>query len=53
MFYAFKDSVHKFWGVWRALFEPLPYGDPYIASSALFVVIIVLIKLIVDRGLPS
>ncbi|MCH7487009.1 MAG: hypothetical protein IIC04_08480 [Proteobacteria bacterium] len=53
MFYAFKDSVHKFWDVWSGLFEPLPYGDPHIASGALFVVFIVLIKLIVERGMPS
>ncbi len=53
MFYAFKDSVHKFWGVWCDLFAPLPYGDPYIASSAFFVLFIVLCKLIVDRGMPS
>lgn len=53
MFYAFKGSVHKFRGVWRGLFEPLPCGDPHIASGALFVVFIVLIKLIVERGMPS
>jgi hypothetical protein len=53
MFYAFKDSVQKFWSVWCELFAPLPYGDPYIAGSALFVVFIVMCKLIVERGLPS
>ena len=53
MFYAFKDSVHTFWSVWCDLFAPLPYGDPYIASSALFVTVIVLCKLIVDRGMGS
>ena len=53
MLYLFQDSVLKFWGFWCGLFEPLPYGDPYIAASALFIVFVVSCRLITGRGEAS
>ncbi|MEK9725864.1 MAG: hypothetical protein VW405_20595 [Rhodospirillaceae bacterium] len=31
MFDVFQDQVTTVWYLWAGLFEPLPYGDPYIA----------------------
>lgn len=33
MFLKFQYLVFEAWGAWSGLFEPLPYGDPYIAFS--------------------
>ena len=35
MFLKFQYLVFEAWGAWSGLFEPLPYGDPYIASIVL------------------
>ncbi len=39
MFYAFQNIVLGTWDFWCGLFGPLPYGDPYIASAVLFVLV--------------
>ncbi len=36
MFVQFQYIVIEAWGIWSGLFEPLPYGDPYIATIVLF-----------------
>ncbi len=36
MFIQFQYIVLEAWGIWSGLFEPLPYGDPYIATIVLF-----------------
>ena len=53
MFYYFQNYVLKFWGFWCGLFEFVPFGDPYIAASALFVVFVVSCRLITGRGETS
>ncbi|MFQ5764468.1 MAG: hypothetical protein ACE5GT_06030 [Rhodospirillales bacterium] len=49
IFQAIQEAVQTFWTFWSGLFEPLPYGDPYLAFAALFVVIAVTAKLIVGK----
>ncbi len=39
MFQAFQTMVLEAWDLWSGLFTPLPYGDPYIATVALFVLL--------------
>ncbi|MCB7129392.1 MAG: hypothetical protein J3T61_07635 [Candidatus Brocadiales bacterium] len=39
MFYAFQNIVLGTWDFWCGLFGLLPYGDPYIASVVLFVLV--------------
>ena len=48
-FYTFQDTVHTLWRLWSGVFEPLPYGDPYVAVVAMGVVIAVSAKLIFGR----
>ena len=36
MFLQFQYIVLESWALWSGLFEPLPYGDPYIAIIVLF-----------------
>ena len=36
MFLKFQNLMFDVWGTWSELFEPLPYGDLYIASIVLF-----------------
>jgi len=36
MFLKFQYIVFESWSAWSGLFEPLPYGDPYIATIVLF-----------------
>ena len=40
MVISMKLLVLKFWNFWIGLFEPVPYGDPYVASMALFMVLV-------------
>ena len=49
MFYTFQNVVHTLWRLWSGLFEPLPYGDPYLAIIALAAVITVSAKLLFGR----
>jgi hypothetical protein len=49
MFYTFQDAVHTLWRWWSGLFEPLPYGDPYLAVATMAVVIVVSAKLFFGR----
>lgn len=39
MFMSLKLLVLKFWAFWTGMFAPLPYGDPYLAYVALFMVL--------------
>ena len=48
MFYTFQNMVLETWGFWTGLFEPLPYGDPYIATIVLFSLVAAGAKLIVS-----
>ncbi len=45
MFFTFQHVVHTLWRLWSGVFEPLPYGDPYLAVGALAVIITVSAKL--------
>ena len=47
MFLKFQYLVFETWGAWSGLFEPLPYGDPYIASIVLFSLVSAAAKLFV------
>ncbi len=49
MIYALTELVLSFWNTWTGIFESLPYGDPYISSAALFVLVVVAAKLISDK----
>ncbi len=44
--------IQTAWGSWADLFTWLPYGDPYLASGALFVLMITSAKLVAG-GQPS
>ena len=44
MFYQFQHSIMGLWKSWAGLFDFLPYGDPYIAFTVLFVVVAVSFK---------
>ncbi len=46
MIYTFQKMVLETWGFWTGLFGPLPYGDPYIATVALFVLVAMAAKLV-------
>jgi len=50
MFLKFQYFVFEAWGAWSGLFEPLPYGDPYIATIVLFSLVAAAAKLIVGGG---
>ena len=47
MFLKFQYLVFEAWGTWSGLFEPLPYGGPYIASIVLFSLVAAAAKLFV------
>lgn len=49
MFFEIQNAVQAMWIMWCGLFKPLPYGDPYFAIIALFVVVAVCAKLIAGR----
>ncbi len=49
MFFEFQNAIQAMWVIWSGLFKPLPYGDPYFAIIALFVIVAVSAKLIVGR----
>ena len=49
MFFEFQSAVQAMWVVWCGLFKPLPYGDPYVAIIALFVIVAASAKLIAGR----
>jgi hypothetical protein len=49
MFHTFQYVVHTTWCFWSGVFEPLPYGDPYIAVVAMAVMITVSAKLFFGR----
>ncbi len=46
MFYAFQNIVLGTWDLWCGLFKLLPYGDPYIATVALFVLVAMAAKMV-------
>ncbi len=46
MFYTFQIMVLESWDFWCGLFSLLPYGDPYIATAALFALVAVSAKMI-------
>ena len=46
MFYAFQNIVLETWDFWCGLFGLLPYGDPYIASVTLFVLLAMAAKMV-------
>ena len=48
MFCNFQIIVRETWDIWCGLFEPLPCGDPYIATITLFVLIAMSAKMIAD-----
>ncbi len=52
MFYAFQNFVLGTWDLWCGLFEPLPYGDPYIAIAVLLVLVAMSAKMVAG-GEPS
>ncbi len=46
MFNAFQNIVLEAWDLWCGLFGLLPYGDPYIASAALFALVAMAAKMV-------
>ena len=40
MVISLKLLFLKFWSFWGGMFDQMPYGDPYIATTALFLLII-------------
>ncbi len=49
MFFTFQNAALTAWRLWSGVFEPLPYGDPYLAIGAMAVVIVVSAKLFFGR----
>lgn len=49
MFHTFQNAVQALWRLWSGVFEPLPYGDPYLAIVAMAVVIAVSAKMFFGR----
>lgn len=49
MVFEFQNAIQAMWIIWCGLFKPLPYGDPYFAIIALFVIIAVSAKLLAGR----
>ena len=47
MFYNFKHSVVVTWNLWCGLFDPIPYGDPYIATFVLVAIMAAAVKFFV------
>lgn len=43
------SMIQEAWYSWSGLFRGLPYGDPYVAGAALFVLMVVAAKLTVGR----
>ncbi|MBT3660905.1 MAG: hypothetical protein HOB37_16995 [Rhodospirillaceae bacterium] len=41
MFFAIQTNIIQVWAMWSDLFSPIPYGDPYVAMTVPFVLIIV------------
>ena len=39
------EIIHRCWNLWSAMFEPLPYGDPFLAVAALFLVVVIVARL--------
>lgn len=48
MFYTFQAMVSESWNFWSGLFDFMPYGDPYGAAVALFLVVATTCKMVVD-----
>ncbi|NQU61518.1 MAG: hypothetical protein HQ512_10350 [Rhodospirillales bacterium] len=46
MFYTILNTALESWNLWCAMFKSLPYGDPYIATLALFVIFATTSKLL-------
>lgn len=46
MVYLLRRAVLDFWDGWTGIFEPLPYGDPYISVFALVMVFLFGVKLL-------
>lgn len=46
---TFQNAVHALWRLWSGVFEPLPYGDPYLAFVAMAVLIAASAKLFFGR----
>ncbi len=38
--------VQEAWSMWSGLFQGLPYGDPYVATAALFVMFVIAAKVV-------
>lgn len=34
------------WKIWTGLFEPLPYGDPYLVIAGAMVVVVTVLKIL-------
>ncbi len=45
MLRTLERGVHDLWVFWSGLFEPLPYGDPYLAIVSLLLIIGIAFKL--------
>ena len=41
--------IQEAWHSWSSLFDGLPYGDPYVAGAALFVLMAIAAKFTVGR----
>ena len=46
MMYQFQPLIQGIWSSWCGLFKFLPYGDPYIATVVLFVLVAIAAKLV-------
>ena len=48
MYTPFVIFLQKMWFAWASIFNPIPYGNPYIAFVVLFFVTIGLVALILN-----
>ncbi len=49
MMMTMTNLINQAWIAWSTLFAPLPYGDPYLAVVAIFVLTAVLARLAAGR----
>jgi len=49
LLYTVQTSLTSLWHFWSGIFEPIPYGDPYLAIISIFVILAVSAKLIFGR----
>ena len=46
MFTNFQSVILNTWDLWCGLFTPIPYGDPYVATVTLIVLLGMSVKMV-------